>query len=250
MDVIMPFMQLFEEKSRAITTAGYTYMLVASPKGSSTCFVSSPPHCKADKLRNTYDTAIKECTYLLTGKRPLASHFVELPKKEQELADLKAQLEANKAHLKELEAKHTAEVNARLDEKALKKVLSAKGTSVTRYYESGFEPRKFTLCFRENVFFDQTRSGVIFFNEGKDKSEQASSAIALANIKAVHVGNRTGAFKRSPGDAAKPDCTFSVVSTEHTLELECKTTKVRDQWVRGLQALARAKNINLNVINS
>ncbi len=131
MDVILPFVQTFEEKSRELAAKGYVYMLVASPKGTSTCFVSSPPVCKVDKLRVTYDSAIKECTYLLTGKRPLAQHFIELPKREHELLDLRQKLEINKQHLKELkEAKAKAEAE-KADAAAMKKVVSSKGVFVT-----------------------------------------------------------------------------------------------------------------------
>jgi len=240
----MPFMQQFEEKSRPLATAGYLYMLVASPKGSSTCFVSSPPVCKTEKLRVSYDTAIKECTYLLTGKRPLAAHFVELPKKEQELADLKEKLEANKAHLKQLEEKKQKELNTKLDEKALKKVQSAKGTLVTRY--TGTDAKKFSIFFRDNVFFDQTKSGVLFFSEGKERTEHASSAIALATI-AITLGNKTQSFKTPHGEKAKPECCFTISSKDHTLEIETKTAKMRETWVRGLVAMARAKGINITV---
>jgi len=239
----MPFMQQFEEKSRPITAAGYLYMLVASPKGSSTCFVSSPPACKAEKLRVTYDSAIKECTYLLTGKRPLAAHFVELPKKEQELAELKEKLEANKAHLKQLEEKRAKEKEAKLDDKALKKVQSAKGALVTRY--SGADAKKYTIFFRDPVFFDQTKSGVIFFCEGKERTEHASSAIALATITGITLGNKTASFKTPHAEKAKPECCFTIASKEHTLEIETKTPKMRESWIRGIMVLARAKGLNI-----
>jgi hypothetical protein len=254
---IMPFMGAFEEKSRELIKSGYSYMLVASPKGSSTCFVSAPSACKTDKLRVSYDTAIKECTYLLTGKRPLAPHFLELPKREQELSDLKEKLTANLAHLRHLEDEKAKRINAAADGKALvwergrgggqserpgarahvcdgrflsliasfacslspppsaaagccgllravqKKVLSAKGAMATRYNDSGVG-KKFGLFVRDNVFFDDSKSGVLFFAEGKDRTEHASNAIPIASITAITVGIADSPALKKVADKAKP----------------------------------------------
>lgn len=244
MEVILPFVQSFEEKSRELTAKGYIYMLVASPKGSSTCFVSSPPVCKTEKLRVTYDSAIKECTYLLTGKRPLAAHFVELPRREQELADLKAKLEVNRQHLKSLEEKHAKEKEDKADAAALKKVTSAKGAFVTRYTD---QPKKHTIFFRENVFFDDTKSGVLFFSEGKERTESAANGIPLASITCVSVGKRSSAWTKPFNENANALCCLSIIAKEHTLDIETKLPKTRDAWVRGLIALARSKGIQLKV---
>jgi len=108
---------------------------------------------------------------------------------------------------------------------------------------------QFTVFFRDNVFFDTTKSGLIFWHEGKGCVEHASDSIALANITNITVGKKGHAFQKPFAESAKADCCFTIVSKDQTLDIEFKTNKARDSWVRGITALARAKGIAIPVEN-
>ncbi len=97
------------------------------------------------------------------------------------------------------------------------------------------------------VFFDDTKTGCLFWSEGKERSESAANSLALAHITSIVVGKNAPAWKKPFAEGAREECCFSIIGKDCTLDVETKLPKTRDAWVRGLQVLAKSKNIKLTV---
>lgn len=58
--------------------------------------------------------------------------------------------------------------------------------------------------------------------------------LPVREITQIQAGKTSKAFART-GKKSLADCCFSVVSTQRTLDLECPSSAIRDQWVAALQ---------------
>lgn len=64
-----------------------------------------------------------------------------------------------------------------------------------------------------------------------------TGTIKLADVTHVFKGKTTDKFKRDVAAASDPECCFSLVTPDRSLDLETKTKEERDAWAGNLQAL-------------
>jgi len=63
---------------------------------------------------------------------------------------------------------------------------------------------------------------------------KADSYINIDHITTIEIGQNTKAFQRT-GRAGHDSLCFSIVASDRTLDLECESPHIRDNWIRALQ---------------
>eukprot|EP00698_Gefionella_okellyi_P005458 TRINITY_DN14995_c0_g1_i1.p1 TRINITY_DN14995_c0_g1~~TRINITY_DN14995_c0_g1_i1.p1 ORF type:complete len:1007 (+),score=206.91 TRINITY_DN14995_c0_g1_i1:50-3022(+) len=97
----------------------------------------------------------------------------------------------------------------------------AQGALFTKHGRSGRPHDRFVRIVNDRVEW----------TEVKDTSE---GHIRLSDVTDVVEGIQTSVARRT-GDVARADCFLSIVTPQRTLDLECTTRAVRDEWVRLLR---------------
>lgn len=120
------------------------------------------------------------------------------------------------------------------------KEIMLKGSSFVRHYKKELgKPVRKSLFYREEKHAD-TIAHMLYMTEDDISMNKHSRGLVMTRITDIYLGKQTLAFRRHISKKAPESRCMSFATSSETIDLEAKSTDVRDAWVIGVYGMLRS----------